>query len=626
MKTIVIYPGRFQPMLSHHAEVYRALQQQFPNADIYVGTSDKVEGDKSPFNFKEKQLIAQAHGIDPNKVLLAPRPYHKDDYNQFDENSTVIVFAVGEKDLDRFPFSNIDSSTGLDMTVRGEPKPKYYQMINTYSKDPQPMANRGYITIAPTVRAGDEVASASAFRNALKVAPNVESAKEIFTKQFGNYNDKVFKLIYNKIVSRDMNEELNRLRKLAGLQIVEAGFDDYDDDDDGDFGEPEEITSFKQEAMQRQLMRVVDSFGADVKNPVRSVTPDDGKPVKVSRPEAKALLSLLSHPGAKPETKIELQKKLQSKEGLEFFLKFVNEKGLVKPETADNEWDESLDLSDIKAEYGIEEAEQLDEWAPLIAGLARLAPTLARFTGPVWSGLKAAGGKVGSALGLGAAGYGLGAGATSGIASNAVGLGMFAGLLYGGKKLIDWMMSRGASQEEAEAAESEWQQRFRNSPEHRQLAMQMQSQSESVDPRMEPSREQVAYDEAMNALEKGGEAGLAKHLGMSEQELDQEINQWCAENGKHADDDREEAIDGVLDDAISNADWKDHYEAVEEAKCGCCGNDPCDCAPDCEGCESMDESGCGGSHKKKKAKEAIEDTSAKALEAAMAEIRTLAGI
>ena len=36
MKTIVIYPGRFQPMLSHHAEVYRQLTQTFPDAEVYI--------------------------------------------------------------------------------------------------------------------------------------------------------------------------------------------------------------------------------------------------------------------------------------------------------------------------------------------------------------------------------------------------------------------------------------------------------------------------------------------------------------------------------------------------------------------------------------------------------------
>ena len=225
MKQVIIYPGRFQPMLSHHAEVYSQLQTQFPEADVYIGTSDKVESGKSPFNFKEKQMIANAHGIDPNKVLLAKRPYHKDDY-PFDEDNTVIIFAVGEKDMDRFPFSNVDPDTDLDMTVRGDPKPKYYQKINTYRTDPKPMAERGYITLAPTISIGDEVASASAFRDALKNAPDKESAEQVYTKQFGNFDPKIFELIYGKITGQnDMNEELNKIRKLAGMEPLTESFD-----------------------------------------------------------------------------------------------------------------------------------------------------------------------------------------------------------------------------------------------------------------------------------------------------------------------------------------------------------------------------------------------------------------
>ena len=32
----------------------------------------------------------------------------------------MVIFAVGEKDTDRFPMNNVDEKTGLDMTVRGE--------------------------------------------------------------------------------------------------------------------------------------------------------------------------------------------------------------------------------------------------------------------------------------------------------------------------------------------------------------------------------------------------------------------------------------------------------------------------------------------------------------------------
>lgn len=220
MQKVIIYPGRFQPMLSHHAEVYKQLENQFPDAKVYVGTSNKVEGEKSPFDFGEKQQIIATHGIPAERVLMASRPYHKDDY-PFDEQNTVIIFAVGEKDTDRFPMNNVDSATGLDMTVRGEPRPKYYQMINTISDNPMPMSDRGYIYIAPSIERDEEVASASAFRKAIQDAPDVESAKQIFNNEFLNYDESVFDMVYNKIKGSKMNEDLNILKQLAGLNLGE---------------------------------------------------------------------------------------------------------------------------------------------------------------------------------------------------------------------------------------------------------------------------------------------------------------------------------------------------------------------------------------------------------------------
>jgi hypothetical protein len=220
MKKIVIYPGRFQPMLSHHAEVYHRLQQEFPDADVYLGTSNKVELPDSPFNFKEKQMIAQAHGISADHVLQVSNPYNHNQY-PFDKEDTMIIFAVGEKDMDRFPFDNIDKNTGLDMGKRDPNKPAYFQPLSTVQDEAVPMATRGYITIAPTVSNTHGIASASQFRKSFASADE-EEAKKLYAQEFGGYNEKLFKLIYNKLRSIQMNEQLNQLRKLAGLPLMES--------------------------------------------------------------------------------------------------------------------------------------------------------------------------------------------------------------------------------------------------------------------------------------------------------------------------------------------------------------------------------------------------------------------
>jgi hypothetical protein len=206
MDKVVVYPGRFQPMLKHHVEVYKQLQAQYPDADVYIGTSDKVAPD-SPFNFAEKQKIMKAHGIDPSRVIKAKNPYHVDSY-PFDRDNTEVIFAVGEKDADqRFPANH----------VKKDGTPGYYQRVG-FDDEPLPMTQRGYIAVAPNITSGGDVASASAFRQAMKNAKSPEQAKQIYTKQFGSYDPEVFNLIYNKVAGKTMEQlDLNHMRKMAGL-------------------------------------------------------------------------------------------------------------------------------------------------------------------------------------------------------------------------------------------------------------------------------------------------------------------------------------------------------------------------------------------------------------------------
>ena len=88
---------------------------------------------------------------------------------------------------------------------------------------------------------------------------------------------------------------------------------------------------------------------------------------------------------------------------------------------------------------------------------------------------------------------------------------------------------------------------------------------ESFDPAMEPSEESTMFDDAMTICDDEGEQALAQHLDMSHQDFDQELNEYCAERGLHADDDRDEAIQGLVQEIIDNREQSDHGEpAVDE--------------------------------------------------------------
>lgn len=239
MKKVIIYPGRFQPMMSHHAQVFSKLQSQFPEADVYMATSDKTEPETSPFDFAEKQQIGKlGFGLRSDRLLQVRRPYNVLDY-PFDLESTVMIFAVGEKDWERFAFDQQNSETGLNMQKRDPSKPTLLQPINTMGRDPLPAKYRAYVMLTPDIEDSEgEATSASNFRKQLRTAPDVQTARRVFQKHYGEYNEQLFNLLYNKIVEPIMQEQdsdLQQMRKLAGLDTKvqqEAAVEYYDISDE----------------------------------------------------------------------------------------------------------------------------------------------------------------------------------------------------------------------------------------------------------------------------------------------------------------------------------------------------------------------------------------------------------
>lgn len=375
MKKAIIYPGRFQPMLPHHAEVYRRLQSTFPDADVFVATSDKVDPPKSPFQFSEKVQIMQGmHGIPKDKILIAPQPYLVDSFkDKFDTENTMVIFAVGEKDNDRFPMKNIDPDTGLDMTVRGDPRPKYYQMINTLKTDPpMSMNDRGYIYNAPSIEGLDgEVASASAFREAFTSVDNEQQQRAIFEKYMGTFNENIFALFKNKLIGDKMKESINELRRLAGLsETAPVDFDDEpamdDDDDEGlkpGFAQKDMVTQLSKVADSEDVSKDADAIKVKKFSKITSVTTDDGDDVELSGAEAKALLKMFNmlssqSAGEEQSPRERFIRAIQTTKGLDSMTAFAKAKGLVE-ETAEDQ--PMVNFDDIRDDYSVEE--EIDEVA-----------------------------------------------------------------------------------------------------------------------------------------------------------------------------------------------------------------------------------------------------------------------
>jgi len=376
MKKEVICTSRFKPMHPHHAEVYTRLQAQFPGSEVYIATSNKVEGSKSPFNFDEKsQIMNTMHGIPEDRIILAANPYLIDSYmKEFDQKNTMVIFAVGGKDEDRFPMKNIDDSTGLNMATRGETRPTYYQMINTLEQHPAlPMSDRGYIHITPTVAGNGEVASASAFRKAFTSVEETEGRKQVFTKYMGTMNNEIFSLFNNKLIGEKMSEQLEIMKYLSGL-INEAPINFDADVDTGMSDEEDDEYATKpgygQDSMINQLGKIIDSddVSKDVDamkikkfTPVTKVTTDDNASVDVSPAEAKALKKMMdmlssARMGEEQSPREKFLDAIQTKKGLLNMVDFAYDKKIVQQQESFVAPD--MNLNDIRESYGINEREE----------------------------------------------------------------------------------------------------------------------------------------------------------------------------------------------------------------------------------------------------------------------------
>ena len=143
---VALYPGRFQPMGRHHAATFKWLENSFPGGNVYVVTSDKVDLPKSPLNFNEKQQVAVAHGIDPEKFIQVKNPYRAEEVlKNYDPNKTAVVFMVGQKDMDESPrFANLGG-----VTKSG--KPSYFRKYDPAAEDLKSFSQHGYLVVAPHV-------------------------------------------------------------------------------------------------------------------------------------------------------------------------------------------------------------------------------------------------------------------------------------------------------------------------------------------------------------------------------------------------------------------------------------------------------------------------------------------
>lgn len=175
---VVVYSGRFQPFHKGHFATYQHLVKKFGKDNVYIGTSDKTDKLKSPFNFKEKQTIMmKMFGISSNKIVQIKNPYAPVEIlKKFDSDTTAFITVVGEKDEQRLG--------GKYFTpYKGELEAGY--------------AEKGHVYISP---AQPNAISGTDVRNWLG-SGEMEDRKKLFSKAYPKFDEKIFDLITTKLSS-----------------------------------------------------------------------------------------------------------------------------------------------------------------------------------------------------------------------------------------------------------------------------------------------------------------------------------------------------------------------------------------------------------------------------------------
>jgi len=173
---VVVYAGRFQPFHKGHFATYQGLVKKFGKDKVYIGTSNKTDNQKSPFNFKEKKVImTKMFGIPSNKIVEVKNPYAPTEIlKNFDDTTTGFITVVGEKDEQR---------------LGGKYFEPYKGKVEFGYKD------KGYVYASP---AQSNAVSGTDVRNWLSKGTDDEKRKN-FLKAYPKFDETIYKFITLKL-------------------------------------------------------------------------------------------------------------------------------------------------------------------------------------------------------------------------------------------------------------------------------------------------------------------------------------------------------------------------------------------------------------------------------------------
>lgn len=153
MKKIVVLPGGYHPYHAGHYSLYKAAEEKFPDADIYLAATNDTK--TRPFPFEIKKKLAQLAGVNPDQFVQVKSPFKAEEITQkYDPERDVLIFVRSEKDRSEQPKPGGTKKDGT---------PSYFQPYETDNLES--FNKHAYIDYLPTIEFGPGIKSATEIRN-----------------------------------------------------------------------------------------------------------------------------------------------------------------------------------------------------------------------------------------------------------------------------------------------------------------------------------------------------------------------------------------------------------------------------------------------------------------------------
>jgi len=194
MKTVAVYPGRFQPFSLGHQAVYNMLSNDPAIDAVYIATSEKQDPERSPFSYDDKVVMMTKTGIPSGNIIKVKNPYNIKEIQSIlslDPEQDRLIYALGADDAKRFSYN--------------ETSP--LQLLNKDTKM-SPVNKHAYVKIIPQQAyniLGKKITHATDIRNMYKQG-NDNDRFQIITDLYGT-PDPELKNIFDKKLGVDQPQE-----------------------------------------------------------------------------------------------------------------------------------------------------------------------------------------------------------------------------------------------------------------------------------------------------------------------------------------------------------------------------------------------------------------------------------